>query len=67
MLSRGSWINLPVSLGSVLTDEYGRGTDLGAFVAVADLLVFRDGAALVLVLPAEHSWPSEVNRQDAMR
>lgn len=57
MLSRGSWIYLPASLSSVLTDVDGRDTDLGDFLAAADLLVLRDGAALVLVLPPEHSWP----------
>jgi Domain of unknown function (DUF4055) len=67
MLSRGSWISLPASLSSVLTDVDGRGTDLGVFLAAADLLVLRDGAALVLVLPPEHSWPSEGDRQDALR
>ncbi|MEI7666575.1 MAG: DUF4055 domain-containing protein [Synechococcaceae cyanobacterium ELA263] len=67
MLSRGSWLNLPSSLASVLTDVDGRGTDLGVFLASADLLVLRDGAALVLVLPPEHSWPSEGDRQDALR
>jgi hypothetical protein len=34
-----------------------RSPDLGDFLAAADLLVLRDGAALVLVLPPEHSWP----------
>jgi hypothetical protein len=67
MLSRGSWISLPTSLGSILTDVDGRGTDLGVFLAAADLLVLRDGAALVLVLPPEHSWPSEGDRQEALR
>ncbi len=67
MLSRGSWLNLPPSLASVLTDVDGRGTDLGVFLASADLLVLRDGAALVLVLPPEHSWPSEGDRQEALR
>ncbi len=67
MLSRGSWISLPASLCSVLTDVDGRGTDLGVFLAPADLLVLRDGAALVLVLPLEHSWPSEGDRQEALR
>jgi hypothetical protein len=67
MLSRGSWISLPTSLTSVLTDVDGRGTDLGVFLAAADLLVLRDGAALVLVLPPEHSWPSEGDRQEALR
>ncbi len=38
MLSRGRWISLPASLTSVLTDVYGRGTDLGVFLAAADLL-----------------------------
>ncbi len=67
MLSRGSWISLPASLSSVLTDVDGRGTDLGVFLAAADLLVLRDGAALVLVLPPDHSWPSEGDRQEALR
>jgi len=67
MLSRGSWNSLPVSLTSLLTDVNGRGTDLGVFLAAADLLVLRDGAALVLVLPPEHSWPSEGDRQEALR
>ena len=67
MLSRGSWISLPASLSSVLTDVDGRGTDLGEFLAAADLLVLRDGAALVLVLPPEHSWPSEGDRQEPLR
>lgn len=31
MLSRGSWISLPASLSSVLSDVDGRGTDLGVF------------------------------------
>ena len=55
MLSRGSWISLPASLSSVITDVDGRGTDLGVFLAAADLLVLRDGAALVLVLPPEQA------------
>ncbi len=59
MLSRGSWISLPASLTSVLTDVDGRGTDLGVFLAAADLLV--------LVLPPEQSWPSEGDRQEALR
>ena len=67
MLSRGSWISLPASLSAVLTEVDGRGTDLGVFLAAADLLVLRDGAALVLVLPPEHSWPSEGDRQEALR
>jgi hypothetical protein len=67
MLSRGSWLQLPASLNRVLTDVDGRGTDLGVFLAAADLLVLRDGAALVLVLPPEHGWPSEGDRQQALR
>ncbi len=67
MLSRGSWIHLPASLQRVISDVDGRGTDLGVFLAAADLLVLRDGAALVLVLPQEHSWPSEGDRQEALR
>jgi len=67
MLSLGSWISLPASLTSVLTYVDGRCTDLGVFLAAADLLVLRDGAALMLVLPPEHSWPSEGDRQEALR
>jgi hypothetical protein len=48
MLSRGSWISLPASLSSVLTDVDGRGTDLGVFLAAADLLVLRRGDRLSL-------------------
>ena len=44
-----------------------RGTDLGVFLAAADLLVLRDFAALVLVLPPERSWPREGDRQEALR
>jgi hypothetical protein len=58
---------LPASLTSLLTDVDGRGTDPGVLLAAADLLVLRDGAALVLVLPPEHSWPSEGDRQEALR
>jgi hypothetical protein len=67
MLSRGSWISLPASLSSVFTNVDGQGTDLGVILASADLLVLRNGAALVLVLPPEHSWPSEGDRQEALR
>lgn len=58
MLNRGSWISLPASLTSVLTDVDGRGMDLGIFLAAADLLVLRDGAALVMVLPPEKAGPA---------
>ena len=51
----------------MLTDVDGRGTDLGVFLAAADLLVQRDGAALVLVLPTEQGWPSEGDQQEALR
>ena len=67
LLSRGSWISLPASLSSVLTDVDGRGTDLGVFLAAADLLVLRDGAALVPVLPPEQRWSGEGDRQEALR
>ena len=45
----------------------GRGTDLGAFLAAADVLVLRDGGCLLLVLPPDHLWPSEGDRQQALR
>ena len=49
MLSRGSWISLPTSLSSVLTDVDGRGTDLGVFLAAADLLVATDGYSALTI------------------
>lgn len=62
MLSRGSWNSLPASLTSLLTDVNGRGTDLGVFLAAADLLVLRDGAPLVLVLPPPRAQLAERGR-----
>ncbi len=58
---------LIASASTLRADVDGRGTDLGVFLAAADLLVLRDGSALVLVLPPEHSWPSEGDRQEALR
>jgi len=59
MLSRENWTALPAGLELVLSDVDGRGTDLGAFLAAADVLVLRDGGCLLLVLPPDHLWPSE--------
>ena len=67
MLASVQWCELPASLTGVLNDVDGLGTDLGVFLFLADLLVLRDGGALVLVLPAEHRWPSEGHRQEAIR
>ena len=67
MLASVQWRELPASLAGVLSDVDGLGTDLGVFLFLADLLVLRDGGALVLVLPAEHRWPSEGHRQEAIR
>jgi hypothetical protein len=67
MLSRENWTELPSGLELVLSDVDGRGTDLGAFLAAADLLVLRDGGCLLLVLPPDHLWPSEGDRQQALR
>ena len=67
MLSRGSWIYLPASLSSVLTVVDGRDTDLGDFLAAADLLVLRDGVALVLVLTPSTAGLSEGDQQEALR
>jgi len=67
MLASVQWCELPISLAGVLSDVDGLGTDLGVFLFLADLLVLRDGGALVLVLPAEHRWPSEGHRQEAIR
>jgi len=67
MLASVQWRDLPRSLAGVLSDVDGLGTDLGVFLFLADLLVLRDGGALVLVLPAEHRWPSEGHRQEAIR
>ena len=67
MLASSHWRELPVSLQAVLSDVDGCGTDLGVFLEAADLLVLRDGAALVGVIPPVHLWPSEGDRQQALR
>jgi hypothetical protein len=67
MLASSHWRELPASLQAVISDVDGRGTDLGVFLERADLMVLRDGAALVGVLPPEHLWPSEGDRQQALR
>ncbi len=67
MLASSHWRELPPSLQAVISDVDGRGTDLGVFLERADLLVLRDGAALVGVLPPAHLWPSEGDRQQALR
>lgn len=66
MLSHCQWLNLPASLLPVLTDVDGRGTDLGVFLFLADLLVLRDGGCLILQLPPLHRWPSEGDRLTAI-
>jgi hypothetical protein len=66
MLSRLQWQELPNSLGRVLTDVDGRGTDLGLFLSLADLLALRDGGCLILLLPPQHRWPSEGDRLEAI-
>jgi hypothetical protein len=50
MLASSHWRELPASLQAVLSDVDGRGTDLGVFLERADVLVLRDGAALVAVI-----------------
>jgi len=67
MLASSHWRELPVSLQAVISDVDGCGTDLGVFLEAADLLVLRDGAALVGVIPPVHLWPSEGDRQQALR
>ena len=67
MLVTSHWRELPASLQAVISDVDGRGTDLGVFLERADLLVLRNGAALVGVLPPERLWPSEGDRQQALR
>jgi len=67
MLASSHWRELPASLQAVITDVDGCGTDLGVFLEAADLLVLRDGAALVGVIPPVHLWPSEGDRQQALR
>lgn len=66
MLSRLHWQELPDSLSKVLTDVDGRGTDLGLFLFLADLLALRDGGCLLLLLPPQHRWPSEGDRLEAI-
>jgi len=67
MLASSHWRELPASLQAVMSDVDGRGTDLGVFLERADVLVLRDGAALVGVLPPVHLWPSEGDRLQALR
>lgn len=67
MLASSHWRELPASLQAVITDVDGCGTDLGVFLEAADLLLLRNGAALVGVIPAVHLWPSEGDRQQALR
>jgi hypothetical protein len=67
MLASSHWRELPASLQAVISDVDGCGTDLGVFLEAADLLVLRDGAALVGVIPPVHLWPSEGDRQQALR
>ena len=67
MLASSHWRELPASLQAVISDVDGCGTDLGVFLEAADLLVLRDGAALVGVIPPAHHWPSEGDRQQALR
>ena len=51
----------------MISDVDGRGTDLGVFLFIADLLVLRDGGCMILVLPPLRGWPSEGHRLDAIR
>ena len=67
MLASSHWRELPATLPAVISDVDGCGTDLGVFLEAADLLVLRDGAALVGVIPPVHLWPSEGDRQQALR
>jgi hypothetical protein len=67
MLASSHWRELPATLQAVISDVDGRGTDLGVFLERADVLVLRDGAALIGVLPPQHLWPSEGDRQQALR
>ena len=48
MLSFLDWLALPPTLQRVIGDVDGRGTDLGVFLFIADLLVLRDGGCLIL-------------------
>jgi hypothetical protein len=50
MLASSHWRELPASLQAVISDVDGRGTDLGVVLERADVLVLRDGAALVAVI-----------------
>jgi hypothetical protein len=67
MLSSCHWLTLPPSLQACISDVDGRGTDLGVFLFILDLLVLRDGGVLIQVLPPVHRWPSEGDRQQALR
>ena len=54
MLSFLHWQALPRSLQAVIGEVDGRGTVLGVFLFLADLLVLCDGGCLILVMPPEH-------------
>ena len=57
MLASSHWRELPASLQAVISDVDGCGTDLEVLEA-SDLLVLRDGAALVGVIPRPTSGPA---------
>ena len=67
MLTASHLHELTPSLQAVISDVDGLGTDLGVFLERADLLVLRDGACLIAVTAPEHLWPSEGDRQQALR
>lgn len=67
MLSFLEYLALPPSLQRVISVVDERGTDLGVFLFLADLLVLRDGGCLILVLPPLRGWPSEGHRLVAIR
>ncbi len=55
MLSHGSWLNLPSSLASVLTDVDGRGTDLAGIPCLGGPTGAAEQRCPGPVLPPEQS------------
>lgn len=58
MLASSHWRELQALLQAVISDVDGCGAVLGVFLEAADLLVVRDGAALVGVIPSAHAGPA---------
>jgi hypothetical protein len=65
MLASGRWRDLPDPLAGVLSN--GEGLRTWACFGPSRATGVLDRMALALVLPDEHRWPTEGNRQEAIR